>query len=269
MIAIALTAAWLAAAPQADPAPAGPVDAPAAAPADPGATALDAATARIQKGKSQPAQLVAAWADKAAAYAVLGDPDKAARAYSVVLRIDPSHRLPDAADPAITAAFAAALTGLPAPDRALSAAALRRDGRVVVRLLADDLALVHAARLDDGPAAPLTPAAPAVALDGADGGARVALLDKHGNALRVLYVVDETPAGATVATGGDGPRWLVIAGASTMALGTAGVVVTGVGFSTIGIDDTQRSWLLAGIGVATGVALLGGGLVVADLLSQD
>lgn len=241
---------------------------------DPARAALDAATATIQRGGLDAAGLAAAWADKARAYAALGDADKATRAFAVALRADPSLR-PRDDDEAARAAFAAALAALPARPLVATASRTAVDDaiRVQVRVDVDDLGLAKRARAlsaDDG-AQEEAAFVEGVASFGADA-PRIALLDKHGNVLRVLDVVDEVPVTEPVAVDDAAPRpttWLSLAGAATIGVGGAGVIAAGLGYATLGgpgSDEATRGWLLAGTAASTGVILVGGALVVADLL---
>jgi hypothetical protein len=229
---------------------------------DGAAVLLDDATARIQKGGLQRAALVAAWADKARAYALLGDPDKAVRAFSVVLRVEPAYPLAADAEPVVRDAFVGAHDALPPAGEALAIRVDAAAGGVALTLLADDLDLVKGARLDDGPVVPLSAAASKVLLAGP--GTAVHVVDKYGN------VVADAPVPSTAVPGSAAapPSWVSIAGAATIGVGIAGVVAAGLTYTTVGLtaDDVQKGMLLAGTGVATGAVLVGAALVVGDLV---
>lgn len=248
----------------------------------------------VAEGALREEQLVLAYELMGRAYGMLGRGQQAQRAFAHALRVSPSWRLGDVDDPQVKGPYEAALTSLPPAAEALLATVTLADkgGQrgVLARLVADDSDLVAGARvLQDGAALttlPLSLGEPEVFYplppEGTSRTLELQLTDAYGNELErlpVSLVIERTTtttsaSGATTA-GTDGEpaelRWLALSGGTLLGLGVVGVTAAGIWFAAVDGGDVEapagaREVGLVGVGVATGVILLGGALVVLDFV---
>ncbi|OGQ18250.1 MAG: hypothetical protein A2138_03170 [Deltaproteobacteria bacterium RBG_16_71_12] len=219
-----------------------------------------------------------AWLLRGRCYALAGDRDRAERSYAVAVRVSPDAPawISGGAPEGEGEPFAAALAARGADP--LRGAALAAADHVAITLVADDLVLVRSASLRHGDEEVArvtlevgTASRHTVAGISTDG--LVLLLhDRHGNVLwrGPVTAASGTSSGATnvVVEGGAParePTVLTAIGGGALALGLIGAVVCGVGASadrTTSLEDGGL-WLV-GVGAATGVFLVGAGLVVVD-----
>ena len=219
-----------------------------------------------------------AWLMRGRCYELAGDGDRAERSYAVAVRTSPevatwrAGTVPEGAG----APFAAALAARGADP--LRATAVVVEDHVVITLAADDLVLVRGASLwrGDDELARVPLEAGAAATHNVAGiptdGVTLRLHDKHGNVLwrGAAEVAATAKGGATdvVVQGGAParePTVLTAIGGGALALGLVGAVVCGIGASADRTTtfETGGPWLV-GVAAATGVFLVGAGLVVVD-----
>jgi hypothetical protein len=150
-------------------------------------------------------------------------------------------------------------------------------------VVADDRGLVSGARvrldqdvLADVPVSRDAKATYPVAPDRVNGRLSVRFVDAFGNEVRTVELegVSGPPAGAETAplfANDGGLRWLALGGATAVGLGALGIAGAGMWLAALDgeqVDgpDGSREVALVGVGVATGVVVLGAGLFVTDFL---
>lgn len=219
-----------------------------------------------------------AWLLRGRCYALAGDRDRAERSYSVAVRVSPDVPawISGGAPEGEGEPFAAALAARGADP--LSAEAVVAADHVEVTLVADDLVLVRSASLrrgdDEVARVPLElgKASRHTVAGIATEGLSILLHDRHGNVLWRGPVTG--PPGASggttnvVVEGGAParePTVLTAIGGGALALGLVGAMVCGVGASADRTTSFEDGGLwLVGVGAATGVFLVGAGMVVID-----
>jgi hypothetical protein len=225
----------------------------------------------------------ALWVLRARSHGLLGQGQQAQQAFAVALRLLPEWRLEGQNDPQVSGPYNAAFAVLPPERRALFARVEVREEekrrRIAYTLVADDLGVVAGAEahldgekltdlvlsLDEPEGTwPLDPSS-------VKGKLELRLVDAWGNALRVLDVPDAPAADAAQASAPAELRWLTLSGGTALAIGAIGVTAAGIWLSAVDSDqvdppDGAREVALAGVGVATGVIVIGGILVVTDFL---
>ncbi|MCC7071105.1 MAG: bacterial transcriptional activator domain-containing protein [Deltaproteobacteria bacterium] len=219
-----------------------------------------------------------AWLLRGRCYALAGERDRAERSYAVAVRTSPDVAtwIAGGAPQGEGEAFAAALAARGADP--LRATALVVQDHVVVTLVADDLVLVRGASLwradEELARVPLELGAAATHQVGGIGteGLTLVLHDRHGNVVwrgpveRAAVKHDEGK-GVVVEGGAPArePTVLTAIGGGALALGLVGAVVCGIGASSDRTTtfETGGPWLV-GVAAATGVFLVGAGLVVVD-----
>ncbi|MBI1944923.1 MAG: tetratricopeptide repeat protein [Deltaproteobacteria bacterium] len=223
-------------------------------------------------------ELARAWLLRGRCYELQGDRDRAERSYAVAMRVSPdvpawiSGGAPNSEGDAFAAALAARGAD-PLRGRAVVTA-----DHVEVTLVADDLVLVRAASLrhgdDEVARVPLEvgPSSTHTIAGIATDGLTLVLHDRHGNVLwrgPVTGASDASSGAKNVVIEGGAPAReptvLTAIGGGALALGLIGAVVCGIGASADRSTSFEQGgpWLV-GVGAATGVFLVGAGLVVID-----
>lgn len=256
--------------------------------------ALAALEQTVAEGDLREEQLVLAYELMGRAYGMLGRGQQAQRAFAHALRVSPSWRLADVDDPQVKGPYEAALASLPPASEALLATVTLEDrgGQrgVLARLVADDSDLVAGARVLQGGAAlttlPLSLGEPEVfyplPAERMTATLELQLTDAYGNELERLpvpLVIERTAtttstSAATTSQEEPSPqelRWLALSGGTLLGLGVVSVTAAGIWFAAVDGGDLEapegaREVSLVGVGVATGVILLGGTLVVLDFV---
>jgi hypothetical protein len=222
--------------------------------------------------------LARAWLVRGRCYELQGDRGRAERSYAVAVRVSPDVPawISGGAPASEGEAFAAALAARGADP--LRGRAVVIGDHVEVTLVADDLVLVRAASLRDGDdevaRVPLEVGPSSTHTIGgiATEGLTLVLHDRQGNALwrgQVEGAAATSSAGTNVVVEGGTPAReptvLTAIGGGALALGLVGAVVCGIGASADRSTTLEDGgpWLV-GVGAATGVFLVGAGLVVID-----